>query len=144
MHYGNPYGIPDGFGGFVDERAEVALLNRTIVIRGLDEPAPYQYEGGHFIVFMTSTAQTIEGVELAQMGQQGNLGRYNIHFHVCNNQEKSLVRKNVMHDSKQVRRTKGKGHGVFAAQNMGYGALRLFPIGLAACPCHDGRHPIKD
>ena len=26
-------------------RAEVALLNRTIVIQGTDEPAPYQLEG---------------------------------------------------------------------------------------------------
>lgn len=45
MHFGDAKGIPDGFGGFVDERAEVALLSRNIVLTGVDEPPPYQYEG---------------------------------------------------------------------------------------------------
>jgi len=31
---GTPRAIPDGFGGFVDERAEVALLSRNIVLTG--------------------------------------------------------------------------------------------------------------
>ncbi|CAI5458328.1 unnamed protein product, partial [Closterium sp. Yama58-4] len=102
MHFGDPKGIPDGWGGFVDQRAEVALLNRTIAITGTDEPAPYHREGGHFMIFMSSTQQFIEGVEFAQMGQQGKLGRYNIHFHVCGDDGgRSVVRKNVMHDSKQ-------------------------------------------
>ncbi|CAI7846909.1 unnamed protein product, partial [Closterium sp. NIES-53] len=102
MHFGDPKGVPDGYGGFVDQRAEVALLNRTIAITGTDEPAPYHREGGHFMIFMSSTPQFIEGVEFAQMGQQGKLGRYNIHFHVCGDDGgRSVVRKNVMHDSKQ-------------------------------------------
>ncbi|CAI7826470.1 unnamed protein product [Closterium sp. NIES-53] len=99
-HFGEV--VPDGFGGTIDERGEVVLLNRTVVIRGEDEAAPHNWEGGHFMVFFTQTAQMIEGVEFAQMGQQGQLGRYNIHFHLCGNQAgKSVVRKNVMHDSKQ-------------------------------------------
>ncbi|GJP36650.1 hypothetical protein CLOM_g21134 [Closterium sp. NIES-68] len=94
--------VPDGFGGTIDERGSVVLLNRTVVIRGEDERAPTQWEGGHFMVFFTRAAQMIEGVEFAQMGQQGQLGRYNIHFHLCGNQAgRSVVRKNVMHDSKQ-------------------------------------------
>ncbi|CAI5972480.1 unnamed protein product [Closterium sp. NIES-65] len=104
MHFGDPKGVPDGYGGFVDQRAEVALLNRSIAITGTDEPAPYHREGGHFMIFMSNTPQFIEGVEFAQMGQQGKLGRYNIHFHVCGDDAgRSVVRKNVMHDSKQVR-----------------------------------------
>ncbi|CAI5537597.1 unnamed protein product, partial [Closterium sp. Naga37s-1] len=83
MHFGDPKGVPDGYGGFVDQRAEVALLDRTIAITGTDEPVPYHREGGHFMIFMSGTPQFIEGVEFAQMGQQGKLGRYNIHFHVC-------------------------------------------------------------
>lgn len=123
-HWGEQFGIPDGFGGFIDERAEVALLSRNIMITGQDEPAPNQLEGGHFIVVQTAVPQFIEGVEFWQMGQQGNLGRYNIHFHVCGDtQGKSVVRKNSMHDSKQVRAratpwrcssaasTEGKGKG---------------------------------
>ncbi|CAI5510161.1 unnamed protein product [Closterium sp. Naga37s-1] len=99
-HFGEV--VPDGFGGTIDERGEVVLLNRTVTIRGEDEAAPYNWEGGHFMVFFTQTAQMIEGVEFAQMGQQGQLGRYNIHFHLCGNQAgRSVVRKNVMHDSKQ-------------------------------------------
>ncbi|CAI7748593.1 unnamed protein product [Closterium sp. NIES-53] len=99
-HFGEV--VSDGFGGTIDERGEVVLLNRTVVIRGEDEAAPHNWEGGHFMVFFTQTAQMIEGVEFAQMGQQGQLGRYNIHFHLCGNQAgKSVVRKNVMHDSKQ-------------------------------------------
>ncbi|CAI6007157.1 unnamed protein product [Closterium sp. NIES-64] len=99
-HFGEV--VPDGFGGTIDERGEVVLLNRTVTIRGEDEAAPYNWEGGHFMVFFTQTAQLIEGVEFAQMGQQGQLGRYNIHFHLCGNQAgRSVVRKNVMHDSKQ-------------------------------------------
>lgn len=101
-HWGNARGIPDGFGGFVDERAEVALLSRNIVITGVDEPAPYQYEGGHFMVFMTRQPQTIEGVEFFKMGQQGKLGRYSIHLHVCGDTRgQMVVRKNAIHSSKQ-------------------------------------------
>ena len=95
--------ISDGFGGWLDERGEVALLNRSISISGAHEAGPHSWEGGHLIVFMTQRAQAIEGVEFAQMGQQGVLGRYNIHFHLCGDQQgRSVVRKNVMHDSKQV------------------------------------------
>ncbi len=45
-HYGTKNGISDGFGGYIDERAEVMLLSRNIVIKGTDEPAPYDLEGG--------------------------------------------------------------------------------------------------
>lgn len=102
MHWGDARGIPDGFGGYVDERAEVALLSRNIVITGVDEPRPHQYEGGHFMVFMTQQPQTVEGVEFYLMGQQGNLGRYPLHLHVCGDtQGRFLVRKNAIHSSKQ-------------------------------------------
>jgi len=67
--------VPDGFGGYIDETAEVALLTRNIVITGSDEAAPYNLEGGHFIVFFTQTPQYIEGVQYLLMGQQGVLGR---------------------------------------------------------------------
>lgn len=44
-HWGNLTGVTDGFGGYVDERAEVMLLTRNIVITGTEEPSPYQLEG---------------------------------------------------------------------------------------------------
>ena len=45
MHYGQFQGLPDGLGGYVDERAEVALLSRRITIFGTAEAAPYDLEG---------------------------------------------------------------------------------------------------
>lgn len=45
MHYGEPNSLSDGFGGFVDERAEVALLDRNIVVMGTKEDEPYNLEG---------------------------------------------------------------------------------------------------
>ena len=43
MHYGLTE--TDGFGGTVDQRTEVALLTRNIVITGTDEPAPSDLDG---------------------------------------------------------------------------------------------------
>ncbi|GJP51855.1 hypothetical protein CLOM_g10985 [Closterium sp. NIES-68] len=101
-HDGNPNAIPDGFGGAVDVRGEVGLLHRNIVIYGLHEPGKYELEGGHFMVFMTQTPQYIEGVQFAYMGQQGVLGRYPLHFHVCGQANQShVVRKNAIVYSKQ-------------------------------------------
>lgn len=74
-HWGDALGVPDGFGGYIDETAEVALLRRNIVIAGTDEGGAYSLEGGHFMVYMTNTQQLIEGVTFLLMGQQGKLGR---------------------------------------------------------------------
>ncbi|CAI5975989.1 unnamed protein product [Closterium sp. NIES-65] len=97
--------VPDGFGGMVDIRAEVALLDRQIVIQGTDELPPHQYDGGHFMVYMTRTPQTIEGVQFRGLGNQGTLGRYPLHFHVCrlpaDASQPHIVRKNAIVHSKQ-------------------------------------------
>ncbi|CAI7901352.1 unnamed protein product, partial [Closterium sp. NIES-53] len=101
-HNGNPKAVPDGFGGVVDVRGEVGLLHRNIVIYGVHETGKYELEGGHFIVFMTQTPQFIEGVQFSYMGQQGVLGRYPLHFHVCGEANQShIVRKNAIVYSKQ-------------------------------------------
>ncbi|GJP81332.1 hypothetical protein CLOP_g11497 [Closterium sp. NIES-67] len=97
--------VPDGFGGTIDIRAEVAMLDRRIVIQGTDEPAPHQYDGGHFMVYMTPTPQTIEGVQFRGLGHQGTLGRYPLHFHVCglpaDASQPHVVRKNAIVHTKQ-------------------------------------------
>ena len=49
-HYGQYQGLPDGLGGFVDERAEVALLSRNILIFGTEEEGAYKLEGGMGLV----------------------------------------------------------------------------------------------
>ncbi|CAI5468813.1 unnamed protein product [Closterium sp. Yama58-4] len=101
-HEGNLQGTPDGVGGTVDIRGEVALLTRNIIIRGYKEKAPYDTDGGHFMVFMTKTPQFIEGVQFLGLGNQGVLGRYPLHFHICgDNNQAHVVRKNVIAASNQ-------------------------------------------
>lgn len=66
-------------GTSVDERAEVGLLSRNVVVRG-DERSDIAGFGGH-IMLMGGSAR-IEGVELTRMGQRGKLARYPIHWHM--------------------------------------------------------------
>jgi len=66
-------------GGAVDERAEVGLLSRNIVVRGDDRSEAAGF-GGH--IMMMGGSSRIEGVELTRMGQRGKLARYPIHWHV--------------------------------------------------------------
>ena len=66
-------------GASVDERAEVGLLSRNIVVRGDDRSDATGF-GGHIMMMGGSTR--IEGVELTRMGQRGHLARYPIHWHM--------------------------------------------------------------
>ena len=77
MHYGQL----QSFGTrTLDERAEVALLDRNITIRGDSASSTGGY-GGHIMVMDTSSA-FVGGVELERMGQKAKLRRYPIHFHM--------------------------------------------------------------
>jgi len=61
---------------------EVALMSRNIVF---DSAPTSQSIGGHFWVMQTpGVKQHLEGVEVRAFGQQGLLGRYPIHLHLCN------------------------------------------------------------
>lgn len=67
-------------GRVVDERAEVGLLTRNIVVQGGGDGVARQI-GGH-IMIMAGSIGRIEGTELRNMGQMGRLGRYPIHWHL--------------------------------------------------------------
>jgi hypothetical protein len=83
-----------------DFAVEVALLSRNIVFRG--GPDDVANHGGHFMVMNTpAVVQTIEGVEFRNFGQQGELGRYPIHFHYCDDVPGSIVSKNSIRESNQ-------------------------------------------
>ncbi|GAQ83731.1 hypothetical protein KFL_001590190 [Klebsormidium nitens] len=99
MHWGDDMesGAP---GRLLFQKAEVALLTRNIYIQGQRESGR-PLVGGHFIVYATATPQFIEGVELAYMGQQGQLGRYPIHFHICRSHANSYVRKITVRNTLQ-------------------------------------------
>ncbi|CAI5525352.1 unnamed protein product [Closterium sp. Naga37s-1] len=65
-------------------------------------PSCIPFTGGHFMVFMTKTPQFIEGVQFLGLGNQGTLGRYPLHFHICgDNNQAHVVRKNVIAASNQ-------------------------------------------
>jgi cell migration-inducing and hyaluronan-binding protein len=75
-HYGELQTIA---GKTVDERAEVGLLTRNIVIQG-DSATSAAGFGGH-IMGMGGTLR-VEGVELHFMGQKGLMARYPMHWHM--------------------------------------------------------------
>jgi len=81
---------------------EVALLSRMIQFIGDDDNDQGGLHGGHFWVKHTpSVVQMIEGVEIINFGQQGNLGRYPLHFHMCKDVSGSVVSRNTVRDSNQ-------------------------------------------
>lgn len=87
-----------------DYAVEVASLNRNIVFTAdEDDIGPYEGAlGGHLIIYGTPHIdQLLEGVEIRNFGQQGNLGRYPIHFHICQDVAGAVVSKNVVHHSNQ-------------------------------------------
>jgi len=67
-------------GRTVDERGEVALLSRNVVIRG-EKTAETDTFGGQIMVMNGGVAR-VEGAELTHMGQKNVLRRYPIHFHM--------------------------------------------------------------
>ncbi|EAL72668.1 transmembrane protein [Dictyostelium discoideum AX4] len=77
----------------VDERAEVGLLTKNIVVRGEMQPTCngsricdyFNFDGfGGHIKFVKGFANGhLEGMEVYNMGQTYNVGYYPIHFHMC-------------------------------------------------------------
>jgi len=82
---------------------EVARLTRKVIFEGeLDDPTREFLLGGHFIVYQTpQQIQLLEGVKLVNFGQQGEKGRYPIHFHLSGSVAGSIVSKNVIYNSNQ-------------------------------------------
>lgn len=79
---------------------EVALLSRNILlVGGTDTTARH---GGHLMIMQTpNVVQSIIGLELRNFGQQGELGKYPIHFHFCNDVPGSVVSQNSIRQSNQ-------------------------------------------
>ncbi len=64
----------------VDERGEVAMLTRNIKVQASAD-AEQSFFGGHIMAMVTSKMY-VEGVELNRMGQNLQLARYPIHWHL--------------------------------------------------------------
>lgn len=77
----------------IDMRAEVALLSRNVIIYGEMENVCYGDNlcqffnhdtfGGHIKILGNFTSVHLSYVELKNMGQQRETGRYPLHFHMC-------------------------------------------------------------
>jgi len=89
--------------GYPDFAVEVALLDRSLVIRGEKETTEgHEMIGGHLIVLHTPMVhQHLEGALLTNMGQQARLGRYPLHFHMSECVHGSTLAKNVIWKSNQ-------------------------------------------
>lgn len=93
LHYGE---IQQIAGRAVDQRAEVGLLTRNIVIRGpgvndqgvRTDPSGF---GGHVMILAGAIAR-IQGVEFLDMGQRGRLGHYPVHWHLAGEVSDQYIR----------------------------------------------------
>jgi hypothetical protein len=82
----------------VDERGEVGLLTRNIKVQA-SEDAAQTFMGGHIMAMVTSK-MFVEGVELNRMGQNLELARYPIHWHLVGDAGKGQYIKNAaIHDT---------------------------------------------
>ncbi|MEO0501416.1 MAG: G8 domain-containing protein, partial [Pseudomonadota bacterium] len=111
-HNGTQQDVGDG--RLLDMRAEVANLSRTVTIRGEADPDLQILEtnsehegafaragyGGHVMV-LNDTEVRIDGVEFAELGISGEVGRYPLHFHHSGDMTGSYVRDASVHHSLQ-------------------------------------------
>jgi cell migration-inducing and hyaluronan-binding protein len=81
----------------VDERGEVGLLTRNIKIQATPD-AEQTFLGGHIMAMVTSKL-FIEGVELNRMGQNLQLARYPIHWHLVGDAKGQYIRNASIHDT---------------------------------------------
>jgi cell migration-inducing and hyaluronan-binding protein len=81
----------------VDERGEVGLLTRNILIQASDD-AERSYFGGH-IMAMAGSKMYVSGVELNRMGQNMHLARYPIHWHLVGEGRGQYIENSAIHDT---------------------------------------------
>src|SRR5215472_12532726 len=81
----------------VDERGEVGMLSRNIVIQASPD-ADTTLFGGH-IMAMNGSKMFVEGVELKRMGQNMHLARYPIHWHLIGDAQGQYIKNSAIHDT---------------------------------------------
>jgi hypothetical protein len=94
MHWGE---VQSFAGRTVDERAEVGLLSRNIVIRGAEAGSDGGF-GSHLMVMEGGEAR-IDGVEFNNVGQRNILRRYPVHFHMDGRAPESYLKRSSIHNS---------------------------------------------
>ncbi len=81
----------------VDERGEVGMLTRNIVIQA-SKDAERSYFGGH-IMAVAGSKMYVSGVELTRMGQYMHLARYPIHWHLVGDAQGQYIENSSIHDT---------------------------------------------
>src|SRR5262245_22575300 len=81
----------------VDERGEVGMLSRNIVVQASAD-ADTTLFGGH-IMAMNNAKMYVEGVELNRMGQNMHLARYPIHWHLIGDAKGQYIKNSAVHDT---------------------------------------------
>src|SRR5580765_7259439 len=81
----------------VDERGEVGMLSRNIVVQASPD-ADATLFGGH-IMAMGASKMFFEGVELNRMGQNMHLARYPIHWHLVGDAQGQYIKNSAIHDT---------------------------------------------
>ncbi|HEU4685546.1 MAG TPA: G8 domain-containing protein, partial [Nitrospira sp.] len=81
----------------VDERGEVGLLSRNILIQSSPDSEKTLF-GGH-IMAMAGSKMYVSGVELYHMGQNMHLARYPIHWHLVGDAKGQYVENSAIHDT---------------------------------------------
>src|SRR6201996_8951353 len=90
MHFGKiTYGV--------DERGEVGMLTRNIVIQASPD-ADKTLFGGHVMAEVTSKMY-VSGVEFNRMGQNIHLARYPIHWHLVGDAQGQYIQNSSIHDT---------------------------------------------
>ena len=84
----------------LEMRAEVGLLTRNVVYKGADDDSVANQYGAH-IMLHSSGDDSLTGrfsyIELTQVGQAFQLGRYPIHFHMIGTLHNSYIKGNALH-----------------------------------------------
>jgi hypothetical protein len=81
----------------VDQRGEVGLLTRNIKIHASAD-AEQSFKGGHIMAMVTSK-MFLNGVELHRMGQNLELARYPIHWHLVGEGKGQYIKNASIHDT---------------------------------------------
>jgi len=82
----------------VDERGEVAMLTRNILLQASADAAEPPFFGGH-VMAMGASKMFVEGVEFQRMGQNLTLARYPIHWHLIGDATGQYIRNAAIHDT---------------------------------------------
>jgi len=81
----------------VDERGEVGMLSRNIVVQASPD-ADQTLFGGH-IMAMLGSKMFVDGVELNRMGQNMHLARYPIHWHLLGDAPGQYIKNSAIHNT---------------------------------------------